>query len=114
MPKLINKAMGKLLLEGTLTKVSRSTRTPGSLTSGPSKTETPYTFRGFYEEYRDGVIDGALIKDGDRKVIILSNSLSSAVVPEKGDTITLEGETRTITGEVKRDPAGATYRCQVR
>lgn len=113
MPKVINQAMGKLLLNGTLTKVTRGSRTPGSLAEGPGKTTTAYTFKGFFEDYSEGSVDGALVKDGDRKVMMLADSLSSPVVPDIGDSITLEGQTRSII-RIKRDPAGATYVCQVR
>lgn len=111
MPGIINSAMGSLLLSGTLTKITRGSRTDGSLTSGPSTTETSLPFKGFYEEYKDGAIDGTLIKSGDRKVMMLAASCSSP--PSVGDKITLEGQTRVIV-DLKTDPAKATYSCQVR
>lgn len=111
MPSIINSAMGSLLLTGTMVKVTRGPRTDGSLTAGPSTTETSYTFKGFYDEYKDGVIDGVLIKNGDRKVMILSASCPA--VPSVGDKITLEGETKIIVS-INTDPARATYSCQVR
>lgn len=111
LPGIINSAMGSLLLSGTLIRVTRGSRTDGSLTSGPSATETSYSFKGFYEEYRDGTVDGVLIKNGDRKVMLLAASCS--VVPSVGDKVTLDGETRLIV-DIKTDPAKATYSCQVR
>lgn len=98
-----------------LTKIEPGTRTPGSLTGGTNPTETDHTVKGFVDEYQDKHIDGTLIKRGDRKVIILGGSLPSGTVPEPSDQLTAEGETRTIVENgVKRDPAGATYICQVR
>jgi len=111
----INKALGNLVFDLTLTKVEPGTRTPGTLTGGTNPTETGHTVKGFVDEYKDYQIDGTLIQRGDRKVVILGGSLSSGVIPEPGDKITAEGETRTIVEDgVKRDPAGATYTCQVR
>lgn len=111
LPGIINSAMGSLLLPGTLIKVTRGSRTDGSLTSGPSTAETSYSFKGFYEEYKDGVTDGVLIKNGDRKVMMLS--ASCPVTPSVGDKVTLDGQTRLIV-DIKTDPAKATYSCQVR
>lgn len=111
----LNNAMGGLVFDITLTKVEPGTRTPGALTGGTNATETAHTVKGFVDEYQDKHIDGTLIQRGDRKVIILGGSLPSGVVPEPSDKITAEGETRTIVEDgVKRDPAGATYVCQVR
>lgn len=111
----INKALGNLVFDLTLTKVETGTRTPGALTGGTNPTETGHTVKGFVDEYKDYQIDGTLIQRGDRKVVILGGSLSSGVIPEPGDKITAEGQTRTIVEDgVKRDPAGATYTCQVR
>jgi fructose-1-phosphate kinase PfkB-like protein len=99
----------------TLTKVEPGTRTPGSLTGGTNPVETAHTVKGFVDHYQDRHIDGTLIQRGDRKIIILGGSLPSGVVPEPSDKLTAEGETRAIVEDgVTRDPAGATYTCQVR
>lgn len=112
--KIHNALKGKVF-DITLTKVAPGTRTPGSLTGGTNPAETTHTVKGFVDEYQDKHIDGTLIKRGDRKVVILGGSLPSGTVPEPSDKITAEGETRTIVEDgVKRDPAGATYICQVR
>jgi hypothetical protein len=107
----INQAMGKLLFDVTLTRKTKAER-PENLTQGVHYTEKNYTGKGFVDDYKDSEIDGTNIKQGDRKVVILGASIT--VVPTVGDTVTVEGETRTITGPVKRDPAGATYECQSR
>lgn len=111
----IYQALKNKVFDITLTKVELGTRTPGSLTSGTNPTETAHTVKGFVDEYQDRHIDGTLIQRGDRKIVILGGSLPSGVVPEPSDKITAEGETRAIVEDgVKRDPAGATYLCQVR
>lgn len=107
--------MKELVFDITLTKVEPGSRTPGSLTGGTNPTGTSHTVKGFVDEYQDRHIDGTLIQRGDRKIVILGGSLPSGTVPEPSDKITAEGETRTIVEDgVKRDPAGATYICQVR
>jgi len=64
-------------------------------------------------DYRAGQIDGTLIQKGDRKVLLIAESGSAALVPSSGDRITVEGATYFIVS-VGRDPAVATYPCQVR
>lgn len=113
-PKILNNALGPLVLSATLTKVSRSGRVDGSLTAGLTQTPTNYSCKGFVDNFRDGEIDGSLVKAGDRKVILLGASISGGSVrPEIGDIITIESETRSVV-RVTRDPAAATYTCQVR
>lgn len=110
-PKIVNGAIGNLLLDGTLTRIVRSGRT--TVTSGLDKTETAYTFKGFFDDYREGDFDGTLVQDGDRKAFILADSLTSGITPQVGDKVTIESEEKKII-KIKRDPAGATYTCQVR
>jgi hypothetical protein len=106
----LNKGMGKLLFPITLTRKDVSLR-PDNLTDGVSSVETTYSGRGFMVDYRASQIDGTLVQVMDRQVIILGGSLS--VVPQSGDLVVSEGKQYTII-HVNRDPAGATYTCQVR
>ena len=117
---IIHEAMSAGLLALTLTKYVTGTRTPGALTAGTNPVGTAYTGKGFTDEYKDGAIDGTFIQRGDRMIVIIANSLSSAVSPEPSDDILIEGATYRIVDEagdkggVRRDPFGATYTCQVR
>ena len=71
--------------------------------------------RGVVETYKAYDIDGTIIKAGDRRVLLIVKSFPlNMPVPYTGCRITIEGESLTIVGDVKRDPAGATYTCQVR
>lgn len=106
----IAQAMGPLLFP--LTVIKRTSSTRAGLTGGVNTREEKYSGRGFIDDYRDSRIDGTIIKVGDRMVTIMGASIS--VVPEPDDQITIEGRTWTIVGPVRRDPAGATYECQVR
>lgn len=102
------------LLDLTLVKVTPGTRTPGSLTGGTNPTESSTAGKGIAEDYDERQIDGAEVRRGDRRVLIVGNSLSAgSVIPEQGDKITIEGATYEIV-RIERDPAAATYTCQVR
>ena len=110
---LVGKQLGKSLLPLTLTKVTAGTPTAGSLTGGSNPTTADSAARGILDDYRAVQIDGELIQRGDRKVLILGATITPAVVPEPGDRVTIEGATFNVV-RVERDPAAATYTCQVR
>lgn len=97
----------------TLTQRTPGVRTPGQLTGGTNPTGQTATAKAVVSDYRAGQIDGTLILAGDRKVLIIAESMSVPLVPSAGDRITAEGATYFIV-RVGRDPAGATYACQVR
>ena len=107
----INKALGPLVFSVTLIRATGGSRTSANLTEKKQTTST-VTGKGFVDDYDARLIDGTIIKRGDRKVVILGDSLGG-VVPVPNDQTTIEGETKTIIN-VTRDPAGATYECQVR
>lgn len=111
--KEINDAMGSGLLATTLIKVTAGVRTTGSLTGGTNPKKTKKPCRGVIEDYSDGQMQGSLVQVGDRIVLILGDSLPSGIVPQTGDQVTIEGSTFDII-RVARDPAAASYTCQVR
>lgn len=102
-------AMGPLVFKLTLTKSEPSTRT--DVTDGRTNVDTPYIGKGFIDDYRDSRVDDTIILTGDRVVTILGASIS--VIPEPEDVVNIEGQDWKIV-RVARDPAGATYECQVR
>lgn len=111
--QLINNGLGSLVFDQVLIKVS-SIRDP----SDPTKTietEVSHNCKGFIDVFKDDQIDGTLILQNDRKIVILGASIEGGVTPEPGDKITAESEDFVIVPKgVKRDPAGATYECQSR
>lgn len=109
---IIGNKLGKHLLDGTLTHTTPGIRTPGSLTAGTNPTTATSTFKGIISDYKEREIDGTLVQQGDRKVLILAATLTPAVVPEVGDRVSLEGDTFEVK-RVSRDPAAATFTCQV-
>jgi len=112
--QIINKAMGPGLLPAVLTKMTNGELVSGSLTSGMHPKKSNYNCRGVIEEYLDRERDGTQVQDGDRKVILLGASISSGVFPESGDLISIEDEDELRVIRVVRDPAAASYTCQVR
>jgi hypothetical protein len=109
----LNAAMGSLLPKYKLLKRSVADRTSGSLTSGRAVSFRSFSCRGILSAYAEDRIDGTNVKSGDRKVLILGDSLPKGVVPAPDDRIEAEGSTFTVI-EVGRDPDAATYTCQVR
>ena len=121
MPKLfgvdiaseVNKAMGAGLLPATLTKNTPGTRDSANPTGGKTNDTGTFACRGFIEDYDVKFVNGTTILETDRKVLLLGASLPVGIIPSGGDAVTIEGATYNIV-HVKRDPAAATYTCQVR
>lgn len=112
--KEVNRAAGSGLLPATLTVVTAGERVPGRLAHGTEPTTEDYPCRGVLEDYTERQIDGDIVRVGDRRVLLLGASISGgAVVPKPTDRITIESVEYTI-ARVERDPAAATYVCQVR
>lgn len=111
--KKIAKALGKQLFPVTLHSVTTGTRTPGGLTGGTNPSQTDHTCRGFVSDYKDHQVDGTIIRQGDRKVVILGDSISPVAVPKPNDKVTVESHVYVVI-RVNRDPAGATYTLQAR
>lgn len=101
------------VIAATLIKVTATTRDPSNLSSGTHPVQTSHSARGFVEDYKDGKIDGTIIRRGDRKVTLFAATINPAAVPTPNDQVTIEGRTYIVVA-VTRDPAGATFACQVR
>lgn len=113
--KIVGDSFKGQLLSATLKQYTVGTPTPGQLTGGTNPTETVYTgIDGFVDEYNESQIDGSSVKQGDRKVVLIGESLPAGVIPSEGDRIDIESFTDLLVVAVKRDPAAATYSCQVR
>jgi len=110
----IAKKLGPGLLPFTLIKVVTGARDAMDPSAGPASTEVPRACRGILEDYRDSQFDGTTIKRGDRKALLLGDTIAGGAVPEPSDKLTAEGRTYIIVGVPARDPDAATYVCQVR
>jgi hypothetical protein len=105
--------LGGLVFDQTLIKTSTA-EDPTNKTR-MIKIETPYSCKGFVDNYRNENIRGQGVKITDHKIVILGASLPPSIIPQPGDRIIAEGRTYSIQEDgVMRDPAGATYECQSR
>ena len=110
---IVAQEIGPGLLPATLIQVRNGVRTPGNLTGGTNPTENNIGGRGVISDYADSQINGTLIKKGDRQVLLIANTFPGKPVPVPDDKVIIENLTYNIVA-VKRDPAAATYKCQVR
>lgn len=105
--------LGDLVQDAVLVVNTPGTRTPGSLTQGTQPTTADKTCKGYIEDYDNSQIDNTLVAKGDRKVVLLVNSIQDDAVPDTGDSITIEGITFEVI-DVERDTLQAIYICHGR
>jgi hypothetical protein len=112
--KVLYDAMGRDLLDGSLTKYDRGLRDPNALTSGTkTTTQVSYAFKGFIEAWTSAtMIENALVRQNGESVSMLGKSFPESIIPEIGDAVSIEDKEYTII-RVSRDPAGAMYVCEV-
>lgn len=110
---ILNRNLGPIAPLMTLVKVTSGTRSATEPSAGTLPTESPAPCRGFLDSYRDSQYDDTLILRGDRKAVILGDSLPSGVAPEPGDVVEAESRRFRVVA-VDRDPDAATYLCQLR
>lgn len=116
---LVNDNLSPGLLPVTLKKWgARSTgdRPAGELTKPPARAaDSEHTARGLISDFDPReVAESQLIEAGDRKVLLVAESIVPRVEPGSGDVITIEGGTYRVARVLKRDPAGATFVLSVR
>lgn len=116
---LVNEHLSPGLLPVTLKKwgtQSSGTRPPGELTKPPSRAaDSTHTAKGMISDFTPIEFQTSqLLEAGDRKVLLVAESITSPAEPGSGDVVTIEGGTYRVARVLKRDPAGATYVLQVR
>jgi hypothetical protein len=105
----IYKAMKGLFLDATITRDTITPSSPDVPFDPPTPTQTDYACKAIVEEYSDFYKLNGLVRDNERKFIILNKSLS--ITPQPGDRITIRGQTYSISSVVA-DPALATWTCK--
>lgn len=110
---IIKQSMAAGLLPLTLIKQIAGAR-GADLTDGQAISQKKYPCRGFIDEYKLNQIDGTTVQRGDKKILIIGDTLPAGIIPEANDRIIAEGITHVIPGVPERDPAAATYICQAR
>lgn len=112
---IVADSLGDSLLDVTVTRQTQGLRTPGNLT-GPALGE-PLTFdgiKGFWEDFTGTPPPGVMVEVGDRKAVLIGDTIPSGGTPRRGDAITIEGVTQYVVALVSRDPAAAVYVFQCR
>lgn len=98
------------LMPVVVTRYTRGARTPGNLTGGQSKTpKTIKGIQGFWEDYTGTPPPGVTIELGDRKAVLIGNTIPAGGHPMLNDQITIEGQTLFMAKLLSRDPAAAVY-----
>ena len=95
----------------TLIKVTTGTRTPGSLTAGTNPTTASYAAKGWLDDFDNREIDGTIIIQGDRKIMLLGASIAGGQTPAPDDEVVIGGAKYRLR-HVTSDPANAVYICQ--
>jgi hypothetical protein len=109
--KAIYSGMKGIFFDAVLTRTTPSTPDSSTPWVPVAGTSVNYTCKAIDESYSDYQIANSLVGAKDRKILILANSLS--VVPQVAtDTITINGVTYKLFGEVKTDPATAVWEIQ--
>lgn len=112
--KELQNALGASVLPCILRARTVGTPDPTDLTAGATISEKAHNCRGFLDSYDSRRFGETTIAQGTRVVVILGASLPTGVVPNPEDRVTIEGSTYVLTGPVVRDPASATYTCEIR
>ena len=109
---LIGSAFAGQLVSMTLKSITPGTRSVADPMAGTAPTSVDVVCEGVIDVYTERNIAQALVEVGDKKALILAKPLGDTV-PKPGDGLTAEGTTYRVV-RVERDPAIATYTCQIR
>ncbi len=84
-------------------------RDPADPTAGKAASPTEFKCRGIWEDYKPSEVDGTNILLNDRKALLIGDTIPTGGIPEKQDSISIEGQTLFVRRLEKRDPAAATF-----
>lgn len=112
--KIIAKQMGPGLLPLKLRRRTQGTRDETDPTAAIPMATKDFGCRGIISDFTSKEIDGTTVQRGDKKVLILGDTLPRGIVPQSNDYVVAENVIGVITGILKRDPAAATYTLVVR
>lgn len=105
--------LGPGIPQATLLSRTVGTAVSTDLNAGASITESKHTCKAFLDNYDSRRYKNTQIAQGTRVIVILGDTLPKGVVPKTEDRIIAEGTTFVLAGSIVRDPAGATYVCEV-
>ena len=96
------------LRPGTLTKVTKGTRTAGDLLDGTNPTTTEHTCQCVVET-KTKRRKGTLVEEPMSVATIIGASITPTTEPSPTDTLLVDGVTWTLYELISRDPASAVY-----
>lgn len=112
---IVAENMAGQLFPVTVTRYTEGARDPANLTAGRPKTPaTVEGIDGFWEDFTGQPPPGVELEVGDRKAVLIGDSIPAGGHPLKNDAITIEGQTLFMVQLVSRDPASAVYVYQCR
>jgi hypothetical protein len=112
---IVAENMAGQLFPVTVTRYTEGARDPANLTGGRPKTPaTVEGIDGFWEDFTGQPPPGVEVELGDRKAVLIGDSIPAGGHPLKNDAITIEGQTLFMVQLVSRDPASAVYVYQCR
>lgn len=107
--RTVARSFRKLFLDATL---ERDVSTPGAEPWDPPVTSTTeYSCKAIVDQYEERFRLEGTVQAGDRKVLVLADTLSTD--PQANDRITIRSETFTVIS-VATDPAKATWELMAR
>lgn len=103
------------LADVTITRRVRGARDPNALTAGrPVVPQVVGGITGFWDDYTGLPPAGIELKLGDRRAVLIGDTIPVGGHPEVDDGITIEGQTLYMVKLESRDPAAAVYVYQCR
>lgn len=112
---IVAEVFGGQLADVTITRRTRGARNPAALTAGrPVVPEVVEGITGFWDDYTGLPPAGIELKLGDRRAVLIGDTIPVGGHPEVDDAITIEGETLYMVKLESRDPAAAVYVYQCR
>ncbi len=110
--KTIGKAFKTLFLDATLYRDTEPSISPAPDPFDPGEpTTTEYACKAIHDEYAERFRLEGTVQAGDRKILILADSLD--IEPAANDRIEIRGQTFSII-DVMTDPAKAVWTCRAR
>lgn len=102
--------MGGQLFDVTVERYTEGERDPDNLTGGKPKTPATVTgISGFWEDFTREPPPGVEVELGDRKAVLIGDTIPAGGHPKRNDRITIEEQTLWCVQLISRDPASAVF-----
>lgn len=107
---IVADTMADGLMPVVVTRYTEGERQAGNLTGGRPRTPTTVEgIAGFWEDFTGDPPPGVELELGDRKAVLIGDTIPTGGHPRRNDAITIEDETLYMAKLLSRDPARAVY-----